>query len=72
MAGNAGYLEIVRHIYATVDSFISGISAVPGMRVLGKPDAYLLAFESEDPRVDILAVDAGARSHNRLLIPAAT
>lgn len=52
-------MDIVRDIYSAVDAFVSGISAVPGMRVLGQPDAYLVAFESADPQIDILAVDAG-------------
>jgi len=35
------------------------IAAIPSLRILGKPDAYLVAFESSDAEVDILAVDAG-------------
>jgi hypothetical protein len=30
-------MEIVRGIYAAVDAFVSGISAVAGLRILGKP-----------------------------------
>jgi glutamate/tyrosine decarboxylase-like PLP-dependent enzyme len=57
--GNDGYLSIVREIYAAVDAFAAGIAAIPSLRILGKPDAYLVAFESSDAEVDILAVDAG-------------
>ena len=57
--GAAGYREIVGEIFAAVDAFVAGIEAISPLRVLGRPDAYLVAFESADEAVDILAVDAG-------------
>ena len=53
--GEAGYREIVSEILAARDRLIGGIGAIAGLRVLGEPDAYLVAVTSDE--IDIFAVD---------------
>ena len=38
--------EIVGEIFAAVDAFVAGIEAISPLRVLGRPDAYLVAHHS--------------------------
>ncbi|MDP6392064.1 MAG: aminotransferase class V-fold PLP-dependent enzyme [Arenicellales bacterium] len=53
--GEAGYRKIVSEILAARDRLIGGIESIAGLRVLGEPDAYLVAVTSDE--IDILAVD---------------
>eukprot|EP01051_Picozoa_sp_SAG22_P010016 SAG22_NODE_876_length_6716_cov_2.126190_1_plen_493_part_00 len=57
--GSDGYCSIAAQVYAAVDAFVAAIEAVPGLEVLGEPEAYLIAFASTSEAVDIYAVDAG-------------
>lgn len=49
--GEEGYLEHARRILATTDKLISGINAIPGLRVLGAPHAGVFAFASDSLNV---------------------
>lgn len=40
----------------TVKRLVAGITKVPGLRLVAEPDMTLIAFESHDAQVDILAV----------------
>lgn len=52
--GRNGYLRLARTILETTQAFQSGIQAIPGLRILGKPDMSVFAFTSDGP--DIFAV----------------
>ncbi|HND12164.1 MAG TPA: aspartate aminotransferase family protein [Pseudomonadota bacterium] len=52
--GESGYLRIARTIMDTTRAFIDGISAIPGLFVLGKPDCGVFAFASSGP--DLMAI----------------
>ena len=52
--GREGYDSLARDLMATTARFAEGISALPGMKILGRPIGPLLAFTSES--VDINAV----------------
>ena len=58
--GQTGYREIVSEILTARDRLISGLNDIPGIRVLGKPDAYLIAFSSDT--ADIMALSEGMLS----------
>ncbi len=45
--GAPGYLELARRAMEATDVMVDGIRAIPGMYVLGKPEASLIAFGSD-------------------------
>ncbi len=45
--GEEGYLELTRRVLATTDKLITGINAIPSLRVLGRPHASIFAFTSD-------------------------
>ena len=47
--GESGYLRIARTIMDTTRAFIDGISAIPGLFVLGKPDCGVFALRQMVP-----------------------
>jgi sphinganine-1-phosphate aldolase len=46
--GDNGYLALARRTLAATQKILAGIADVPGLRVLGAPDANLVAFTSDD------------------------
>lgn len=52
--GEAGYLRLAKVILETTQRLRAGIDAIPGLQVLGNPDASLLAFGAQE--LDIMAV----------------
>ncbi|HSQ01113.1 MAG TPA: aminotransferase class V-fold PLP-dependent enzyme, partial [Candidatus Dormibacteraeota bacterium] len=55
--GEEGYLHLTRAARAATEELIVGLNATPGARVLGTPEATLVAFTFDD--VDPFAVGAG-------------
>ena len=53
--GERGYLDIVGRIMEIRRRFVGGIRAIEGLEVFGEPDAYLVAFGSNE--LDIFAID---------------
>jgi len=51
--GNEGYRSIVAEVMAATRTMIAGIEKIDGIRVLGKPDMCIFAFESTSERVDV-------------------
>jgi sphinganine-1-phosphate aldolase len=49
--GQKGYERLARETMATADALREGIDAIPELRILGKPDASVFAFDSE--KVDV-------------------
>ncbi len=60
--GEDGYLRLTADARRATEQLIAAIGAVPGLLVRGEPDATLVAFGSDDDRLDVFAVgDALAR-----------
>jgi glutamate/tyrosine decarboxylase-like PLP-dependent enzyme len=49
--GDDGYLDMARRMRDATKRIVSGIDAIPGLRVLGRPDMNLLAFASDEVSV---------------------
>jgi len=58
--GQTGYREIVSEILTARDQLLDGLTQIKGIRVLGNPDAYLIAFASDT--ADIMALSEGMLS----------
>ena len=58
--GQTGYREIVSEILTARDRLINGLTDIQGIRVLGNPAAYLIAFSSDT--ADIMALSEGMLS----------
>ncbi len=54
--GESGYVEQTREAFAAARRLQEGISAIPGLEVLGPPDATLVACGATDEAVDLYAV----------------
>ncbi len=54
--GEEGYLEMARGALETTRRYVEGVRAIEGLRLLGPPDATLVAIASEDPELDIYVV----------------
>lgn len=52
--GQDGYLKNAEQIMKTTKKLMDGVNAIPGLRVLGKPEMSVFAFASDE--VDIYAV----------------
>jgi len=46
--GEEGYLRLTAAARAATDTLIAGLRAIPGARILGEPEATLVAFRFED------------------------
>jgi glutamate/tyrosine decarboxylase-like PLP-dependent enzyme len=46
--GEEGYLELTRAMVDATRRFVAGIDAIPGLRVISKPDMTLVAFTSDE------------------------
>jgi glutamate/tyrosine decarboxylase-like PLP-dependent enzyme len=71
--GEDGYLRIARQTLDATNQLIEGISAIPGLRVMGRPDATIFAFTSDEVDVFMLGEAMGARGWkvDRQQLPAA-
>jgi glutamate/tyrosine decarboxylase-like PLP-dependent enzyme len=55
--GEEGYLRLTRSALEATDALIAGLRGLPGARVVGQPDATLVAFTFDD--ADVFAVGDG-------------
>ena len=66
--GDDGYLRFARRTLAATKKIKEGIEAIPGLRILGTPDANLLAFTADDFSIfhviDEMKRSAGTSSRN--------
>ena len=73
--GVEGYLDHARKQYNTWQGLVTEIPQIPGLELIGPPDACVIAFRSIDPQVDTMKIaDAMGRLHwqlNRLQKPIA-
>ncbi len=54
--GEEGFLDHTRRALLATDRLIAGIEAIDGLTVVGKPDATLVAWTSDDPKLDVYTV----------------
>ncbi|RJP25370.1 MAG: aspartate aminotransferase family protein [Candidatus Abyssobacteria bacterium SURF_5] len=59
--GEDGYLRNAKQIMSTTEALIKGISAIPGLHILGKPVMSVFAFTSDEFNVFALADAMEAR-----------
>jgi glutamate/tyrosine decarboxylase-like PLP-dependent enzyme len=67
--GAEGYRELGRAALAATRKLIAGIEKIEGLRVLGDPDATLVAVTSASPEVDVFVVADEARARGFFLQP---
>ena len=67
--GADGYAELARGTHEATQSLISRIPEIGGLRILGTPDASLVAVASDDPEVDVFVVADEARVRGWYLQP---
>jgi glutamate/tyrosine decarboxylase-like PLP-dependent enzyme len=64
--GLEGYRELTDVTVRTTRRMIDGVRAVPGLRVLGEPEAHVLAIAA-DGDLDVFAVDDALKARNWVL-----
>ena len=57
--GEDGYVEATRKVVETARAIVKGAEGIPGVRVMGKPQAMVVAFDSKD--FDIFRLVAALR-----------
>jgi sphinganine-1-phosphate aldolase len=71
--GVDGYRELARRTAEAVDRIVAGVEAIPGLRLLAKPDGPLVAYGSAEPELNIFVVgdqmEARGWNINRLQFP---
>jgi len=59
--GEHGYTEMARRTFETTDALLAGIAAMPGCRVLGRPDMSVFGFTTDDADVYRVGDEMDAR-----------
>ncbi len=54
--GEAGYLDLTRRALEATDKLRSGVAIIPGLKLLGRPDATIVTYGAADPAIDIYAL----------------
>lgn len=54
--GTDGYTELSRRVHAATGRLVEGVGRIDGLRVLGAPEASLVAVASDDPGLDPFVV----------------
>ncbi len=71
--GVEGYRELARRTAEAVDLIAAGVEAIPGLRLLAKPQGPLVAYGSAEPELNIFVVgdqmEARGWNINRLQFP---
>ncbi len=67
--GADGYAALAQSTYDATDALVRRIPEIPGLRVLGTPDASLVAVASDDPAVDVFVVADETRERGWYLQP---
>ncbi|MEU3459083.1 aminotransferase class V-fold PLP-dependent enzyme [Streptomyces sp. NPDC006733] len=67
--GPAGYAELSARVHEAVQALVGGIGRIDGLRVLGTPQASLVAVASDDPGLDPFVVADEMRLRGWFLQP---
>ena len=54
--GESGYLALSQQALEAKKAIAAGVGDIPGLRILGDPEATLLAIGSSDPEIDMFAL----------------
>ncbi len=54
--GEEGYLKLAHETWANAQALRAGLSAIPELRLLGRPNSPIVAWTSADPQVDVYAL----------------
>jgi glutamate/tyrosine decarboxylase-like PLP-dependent enzyme len=65
--GIEGYTKLTKLVIDTRTRMVDGIRAIDGLRVLGEPDAHLVAMTSNDDALDVFALGDALQARGRLL-----
>lgn len=49
--GEAGYQKVIKQLMDTTATLVEGVAAIPGLRVLGKPQMCMFSFTSDDVNI---------------------
>ncbi|MEU5883318.1 aspartate aminotransferase family protein [Spirillospora sp. NPDC047279] len=60
--GAEGYRELAEGAMTAAERLVAGVAEIPGLRVLGEPDAPLVAIASDDPALNVFTIADEARS----------
>ncbi|GAB4817396.1 hypothetical protein N2152v2_004442 [Parachlorella kessleri] len=55
--GEEGFLQVTQRIMQAAKRFEAGVTAIPGLEVMGAPEMCVIAFKASDPRVNIYTVN---------------
>ena len=67
--GAEGYRDLAAGAMQAAERLIAGVTEIPGLRVLGAPDAPLVAVASDDPDLDIFVLADQARARGWFFQP---
>lgn len=67
--GASGYRELAADALLATRRLIAGIDEIPGLRVLGSPDAALVAIASADPAIEVFVLSDEARDRGWFIQP---
>jgi glutamate/tyrosine decarboxylase-like PLP-dependent enzyme len=54
--GTQGYVDLARRVHEATRQLVDGVGEIEGLRVLGSPDASLVAVASAEPGLDLFVV----------------
>ncbi len=49
--GDDGYMDIARKVWAMTEKIVAGVDAIPGLRILGRPQMNMCSFTSDEVSV---------------------
>ncbi|MFC6885533.1 MULTISPECIES: pyridoxal phosphate-dependent decarboxylase family protein [Actinomadura] len=67
--GARGYRDLAAEAMGAAERLAAGVADIPGLRVLGAPDAPLVAVASSDPGLDVFTVADEARTRGWFFQP---
>ncbi|MFI0353941.1 pyridoxal phosphate-dependent decarboxylase family protein [Actinomadura sp. 9N407] len=67
--GAQGYRDLASGAMQAAERLMAGVADIPGLRVLGTPDAPLVAVASDDPQLDVFVIADEARARGWFFQP---
>ncbi|MGI5164796.1 pyridoxal phosphate-dependent decarboxylase family protein [Spirillospora sp. CA-253888] len=67
--GAQGYRDLATGAMKAADALMAGVAGIPGLRVLGTPDAPLVSIASDDPALNVFVLADEARARGWFFQP---